>query len=71
MATSTDFEIIALGVLPKIDTAEGNDTAENAAAILGMHGTASDPLFDHVQSLTLLALKPERLIRGALDRLHH
>ncbi|MBY6004628.1 Hint domain-containing protein [Salipiger bermudensis] len=54
LASSTDFEIISLGVLPRIDTTEGNDTAENADALLGTHGSVDDPLFDQVQTLTAL-----------------
>ncbi|SEK68683.1 Ca2+-binding protein, RTX toxin-related [Roseivivax marinus] len=52
LASSTDFDIISLGLLPRIDTTEGNDTAENASALLGLHGSAYDPLFDRIQSLS-------------------
>ncbi len=32
----TSFSVISLGVLPDIDTQEGNNTAENAGALVGM-----------------------------------
>lgn len=48
----TSFEVIFLGSLPLIDTTQGNETAENAAGILGTYGTAANPLHNSVQFLT-------------------
>lgn len=43
----TTFSAILLGNLPIIDPIDGNNTAENAAALVGLSfGTAGDPLFN-------------------------
>ncbi|WP_420010869.1 Hint domain-containing protein [Tateyamaria sp.] len=47
------FKVISLGQQSKMDTTEGNYTAENAADLVGMSfGEAGDPLFNDVQTLS-------------------
>ena len=58
----TSFEVIFLGTLPLIDTTQGNEIVENAAAILGTYGTADAPLSGRVVMLTA-----ERLSEDAND----
>jgi len=49
----TTFNVIYLGVLPDIDTIEGNDTAENASALVGMTiGDFGDSLVSRIQTLS-------------------
>ena len=48
----TSFEVIFLGTLPRIDTTQGNEVAENAAGILGTYGSAANPLNNNVRFLT-------------------
>ena len=49
----TTFNVISLGVLADIDTAEGNTTAENAAALVGLtFGDATSPLVDSFVTLS-------------------
>ena len=50
---STTFTWIYLGTGPAIDPTEGNTNAENAGALVGQtYGTAGDPLYGHVTSVT-------------------
>lgn len=47
----TTFNVISLGNLADIDTTEGNTTAENASALVGMtFGGAGDALVNNIQS---------------------
>lgn len=48
----TTYEVIFLGTLPKIDTTQGNELAENAAGILGTYGTSTTPLSGQVRTLS-------------------
>jgi len=49
----TTFNAISLGVLPDIDTTEGNTTAENASALVGMtFGSAGNALVNDFVSLS-------------------
>lgn len=46
----TTFNVISLGNLADIDTVEGNTTAENASALVGLSfGDADNPLVDQIQ----------------------
>jgi hypothetical protein len=46
----TTFNVIYLGVLPDLDTIEGNSDVENATALVGTtFGSEGDPLFEHFQ----------------------
>ncbi|TCO68856.1 Hint domain-containing protein [Rhodovulum euryhalinum] len=58
MAT-TSFDVIYLGLLPRIDTTQGNETAENAAGILGTYGSTTDPLFSDVSTLVSTRLSED------------
>lgn len=58
----TSFEVIFLGTLPLIDTTQVNETAENAAGILGTYGSTANPLNSNVRFLTA-----ERLTEDAND----
>lgn len=49
---ATSFEVIFLGTLPLIDTTQGNEVVENAAAILGTYGSGANPLSNNVRNLT-------------------
>ena len=49
---ATTYEVIFLGTLPKIDTTQGNEFAENAAGILGTYGTSTSPLSGQVRTLS-------------------
>ncbi|MBV7409414.1 Hint domain-containing protein [Maritimibacter sp. DP1N21-5] len=50
---ATTFNVFYLGVLPDMDTFEGNSNAENAGALVGMRfGSQSDPLRDHVHTMS-------------------
>lgn len=49
---ATTFDVIFLGTLPLIDTIQGNEVAENAAGLLGVYGTAGNPLSENVQTLS-------------------
>ena len=49
---ATTFDVIFLGTLPLIDTIQGNEFAENAAGLLGVYGTAANPLSENVQTLS-------------------
>ncbi len=49
---ATSFEVIFLGTLPRIDTTQGNEIAENAAGVLGTYGSAANPLNSNVRLLT-------------------
>lgn len=51
MATSTTFQVMYLGQRALIDTTQRNNTAENAAGILGTYGSANDPLYNWVGTL--------------------
>jgi Ca2+-binding RTX toxin-like protein len=48
----TSFEVIFLGTLPLIDTVQGDEDMENAAALLGTYGTSSAPLSSQIRNLT-------------------
>lgn len=49
----TTFNVFSLGVLPDMDTTEGNASAENAAALVGLTiGSAGDALAGRIQSLS-------------------
>lgn len=48
----TSYEVIFLGTLAQIDPIQSNEVAENAAGILGTHGSANDPLSSHVHNLS-------------------
>lgn len=49
----TTFNVVFLGVFPDIDTTEGNDVAENAAALVGVTvGGYGDSLISRMQVLT-------------------
>ncbi|KEJ97761.1 Ca2+-binding protein, RTX toxin-related [Pseudosulfitobacter pseudonitzschiae] len=48
----TSYEVIFLGTLAKIDPTQSNEVVENAAGILGTHGSANDPLSSHVHNLS-------------------
>ncbi|MBM2294229.1 Hint domain-containing protein [Sulfitobacter pseudonitzschiae] len=58
----TSFEVIFLGTLARIDPIQNNEVAENAAGILGTHGSVNDPLSGHVRNLSA-----ERLSEDAND----
>ncbi|MGH1417140.1 MAG: LamG-like jellyroll fold domain-containing protein, partial [Pelagimonas sp.] len=50
---ATTFDVIYLGVLSDLDTAEGDNFAEGAGGLIGSTlGSAGDPLYNHVQSLS-------------------
>lgn len=48
----TSFEVIFLGTLPRIDTTQGNETAENAGGLLGTYGSTANALHNNVRFLT-------------------
>lgn len=59
----TTFSAVLLGNLPIIDTTDGNNTAENAAALVGLSfGTAADPLFNNE-----VTWSAETLLGGVYD----
>ena len=49
-----NFDVISLGVLPLIDTVEGNqNVSQNAVnSWLGTYGSEADPLFNQVLTVT-------------------
>lgn len=50
----TTFNVFSLGNLADMDTTEGNTTAENASALVGLtFGGLGDPLFGYAQSLSI------------------
>ncbi|WP_394197259.1 Hint domain-containing protein [Litoreibacter albidus] len=50
---ATAFDVIALGVVADMDTTEGNTTAENASALVGMtFGGAGNALVNNIQTLS-------------------
>ncbi|MFZ7093079.1 Hint domain-containing protein [Primorskyibacter sp. 2E233] len=50
---STTFDVFFLGNIADLDPTEGNSAAENAGTIVGStFGSAGDPLYDHIQSLS-------------------
>ena len=50
---ATTFDVIYLGLAPDIDPVEGDNFAENAGALEGQtFGSAGDPLFIHIQTLS-------------------
>ena len=50
---ATTFNVISLGTLPDLDTSEGNSTAENAGALVGMTiGGTSAPLYNNVKTFS-------------------
>lgn len=50
---STTFDVFYLGTGALIDPTEGNNTSENAAALVGQtYGGTGDPLFNHVQTFS-------------------
>ncbi|MHA6264747.1 Hint domain-containing protein [Arenibacterium sp. CAU 1754] len=49
----TTFNVLYLGVQADIDTVEGNNNAEGAAALVGLTiGSVTDPLWEQIQSLS-------------------
>ncbi|WP_290443001.1 calcium-binding protein [Rhodovulum tesquicola] len=56
---TTSFDVIYLGLLPGIDPIQGNETAENAADLLGSYGSTTDPLFSQVKSLVATRLSED------------
>ena len=65
----TTFNVIYLGVLPDLDTVEGNYDAENAAALVGMtFGSIADPLFDRFQEFSPGSTGFDGGTRGAYDQ---
>ena len=49
----TTYDTIFLGTGPEIDPTEGNTTAENEAALVGLtFGSSTDPLYDNVGTLS-------------------
>lgn len=52
----TSFEVIFLGTLARIDTTQGNETVENAAAILGTYGSSESPLASQIRALSAVSL---------------
>ena len=58
----TSYEVLYLGQLPLIDTVQGDEIAENAAALLGTYGSAGNPLYDRIRNLS-----PVRLSEDAND----
>lgn len=50
---ATTFQVFSLGPATEIDVAEGNETSENASALVGnTYGGVGDPLLNHVQTLS-------------------
>lgn len=49
---STTFQVMYLGQLALIDSVQGDETAENAGAILGSYYNSTDPAYDHTYQLT-------------------
>ncbi len=49
---ATTFEVLYLGQLASIDVNETDSTNERAYVILGTHGSAGQPLFDHIQTFS-------------------
>jgi hypothetical protein len=50
---ATTFQVFYLGIASEIDVAEGNETSENAATLVGnTYGGVGDPLVNQVQTLS-------------------
>ncbi|SFI90109.1 Hint domain-containing protein [Celeribacter neptunius] len=50
---STTFDVLYLGTGPALDPTEGNESAENAAALVGTTvGSSGTPLYDNVESFS-------------------
>lgn len=62
MAVSSTFQVLYLGQLALIDSVQGDETAENAGAILGTYYDSNDPAYDHTYELTA-----DRLTEDAND----
>ncbi|MEY8880750.1 Hint domain-containing protein [Donghicola sp. XS_ASV15] len=52
MPISSTFQVLYLGQLSLIDTVQGDETAENAAGILGSYYDSGNPAYDHTHQLT-------------------
>jgi hypothetical protein len=50
---ATTFDVIYLGTGPSIDPTEGDNTSENASALVGQtYGSVGDPLVGHIGSFS-------------------
>lgn len=56
---STTFQVMYLGTLARIDTTQGNETAENAAGILGSYYNAGNPAYNWIGQLSALNLNED------------
>ncbi len=53
---STTFQVMYLGTLARIDTVQGDETAESASAILGTYYDAGNPAYNWIGELSALDL---------------
>lgn len=64
---ATTFEVLYLGLLSRIDTTQGNEIVENAAALIGTYGSATSPLHQTQRTLSANNLLEDSNLSYDLD----